>query len=445
VSGGFFDSVGNNVVHHVAVWSEAGWQAVGDGLPGGSIFCLASQLDRDAAPVLYAGGAFRTQGAQPAFNIAQWNGQSWSPLGGGVAGGAGFPWVYALTTYDDGSGPALYAGGSFTSAGSVEAKKVARWDGQSWSALGGGLGSEAFSGVYALARFDDGTRPLLIAGGDFTRIDGAPTDFLAGWDGTTWTSLGGGVGGGALPLVFALAQFDDVFGSALYVAGTFTTAGGVPAANIARWDGAHWSPLESGVNGFVVDMVVFDDGTGPALYVAGVISSAGGLATPGIARWDGIAWSAVGSGIDGVVRSLAIYDDGWGSSLFAAVQFNIDGGGVQSRVLKWTGRTWSTIGTGFNSVIDALLPFDDGLGAGPALIVGGSFTTSPAFDSVLARWQGCPPEFCSGDLDGNGSIDAADLAALLGAWSTPAADLDGDGVTGASDLATLLGGWGSCQ
>ena len=49
------------------------------------------------------------------------------------------------------------------------------------------------------------------------------------------------------------------------------------------------------------------------------------------------------------------------------------------------------------------------------------------------------------DLDCDGDVDAADLAALLGAWGATAssADLDGDGTVGAGDLAILLGAWGS--
>lgn len=48
-----------------------------------------------------------------------------------------------------------------------------------------------------------------------------------------------------------------------------------------------------------------------------------------------------------------------------------------------------------------------------------------------------------GDLDGNGLVDAADLAILLGAWglSDPAADLDGSGAVDAADLAIVLGAW----
>ena len=58
---------------------------------------------------------------------------------------------------------------------------------------------------------------------------------------------------------------------------------------------------------------------------------------------------------------------------------------------------------------------------------------------------------CTGDLDGNGSVDGSDLAALLARWGecpptpTPCiADLDGDGAVDGRDLATLLANWGHC-
>jgi hypothetical protein len=47
------------------------------------------------------------------------------------------------------------------------------------------------------------------------------------------------------------------------------------------------------------------------------------------------------------------------------------------------------------------------------------------------------------DLDGNGSVDAADLAMLLSQWGTDGtADLSGDNIVGAEDLAMLLSMWG---
>ncbi len=55
---------------------------------------------------------------------------------------------------------------------------------------------------------------------------------------------------------------------------------------------------------------------------------------------------------------------------------------------------------------------------------------------------------CAADLNGDGAVNASDLALALGGWgvcSGPcAADLNGDGEVNASDLALLLGGWGGC-
>lgn len=69
--------------------------------------------------------------------------------------------------------------------------------------------------------------------------------------------------------------------------------------------------------------------------------------------------------------------------------------------------------------------------------VGGSF-----------RWvtRYTPPAPCTGDLNGDGNVDASDLATVLGAWGTSdaTADLDHDGTVAASDLAVVLGAWGAC-
>ncbi len=58
---------------------------------------------------------------------------------------------------------------------------------------------------------------------------------------------------------------------------------------------------------------------------------------------------------------------------------------------------------------------------------------------------------CPGDITGDGTVDATDLAMLLGAWgpcgpfgSVPA-DLLPDGSVDAGDLAFLLGAWGACE
>lgn len=53
---------------------------------------------------------------------------------------------------------------------------------------------------------------------------------------------------------------------------------------------------------------------------------------------------------------------------------------------------------------------------------------------------------CVADLNGDGVVDAADLAILLGSWGPvfSAADLDDDLDVDAADLGILLGAWGPC-
>jgi hypothetical protein len=56
-----------------------------------------------------------------------------------------------------------------------------------------------------------------------------------------------------------------------------------------------------------------------------------------------------------------------------------------------------------------------------------------------------PPQApCPGDLNGDGTRDAADLALMLGAWGSAAGDATGDGATDGQDLAVLLSAWGPC-
>lgn len=53
---------------------------------------------------------------------------------------------------------------------------------------------------------------------------------------------------------------------------------------------------------------------------------------------------------------------------------------------------------------------------------------------------------CTGDINGDGVVAAADLGLMLAAWdtTTPAADLDGNGTVNGGDLGLLLLAWGEC-
>jgi hypothetical protein len=62
-----------------------------------------------------------------------------------------------------------------------------------------------------------------------------------------------------------------VAGGTLYAGGYFTNAGGVAANYIAQWNGSSWSPLGSGMNGGVIALAV----SGGTLYAGGVFTTAG--------------------------------------------------------------------------------------------------------------------------------------------------------------------------
>ena len=248
-------------------FSDANWMSMG-GIPGANGGVSAAVLDGSGN--LYIGGYFTFVGDVTANRVAKWNGSSWSALGSGMAEACTY--VAALAV----SGSDVYAGGAFTTAGGSTATNIAKWNGSTWSALGSGMDGS----VHALAVSGSD----LYAGGGFTTAGGSAANYIAKWNGSSWSALGSGIsappddpyfGGG----VSALA----VSGSDLYAGGRFTTAGGSPATNIAKWNGTSWSALGSGMGGdypYVNALAV----SGSDLYAGGGFTTAGGKFSACIAR-----------------------------------------------------------------------------------------------------------------------------------------------------------------
>jgi hypothetical protein len=467
-AGGWFDTAGGVPARGIARWNGAAWSAVGnfgdeDGFYG--IEALAV-FDDGSGPALYAGGFFSSIGGVPANNIAKWNGVSWSALGGGVSGPGKFdpPAVVALTVFDDGSGPALYAGGDFEQAGQAPAAGIAKWNGLAWSPLGSGVekdnpwtGEVETGAVISLIVFDDGTGPALFAGGSFDRAGGVPAAGIAKWSGTTWSQLGSGVewsapwleerlGGVAKSLV----GFDDGTGPALYVGGLFDFAGGVPVRNIARWSGGSWSTVGAGLEGFggkfdyeaIFALAVFDDGRGASLYAGGAFARSGELALNNIARWDGTAWSGLGAGIEGEVESLVVFDDGSGSALYVGGWIDAAGGIEVSSIARWSCNFDELCpGTGDCCEANGTPGCEDSACCTLVCSIDPSCCDSEWDAScgaiALDKCKVCkvPPPPCPWDLNGDRVVNGADLALLLQNWGSP---------FGGADLAGLLQAWGAC-
>jgi len=304
-----------------------------------------------------AGGSFTAAGGVAANRIARWNGAAWSALGSGINGP-----VYALTALPNGD---VIAGGQFTAAGGTGASYVARWNGVSWSALGTGLGGgpPPFSQgiVRALMTLPNGD---VIAGGDFTTAGGASASRIARWNGASWSALGTGVDG-FLASIQALTTLPN---GDLIAGGLFATAGGTSASCIARWDGVAWSPLGTGMNDSVLALLTLPNGD---VLAAGSFTTAGGVSANGIARWDGASWSASGSGmaaLPGVfplVSALAIRPQG---EVIAGGRFFSAGGAVSAffaRLATTCPATVAAVGTGCpssggnNTLVATTLPWVD--------------------------------------------------------------------------------------
>ncbi|MCP5117835.1 MAG: hypothetical protein GY953_44010, partial [bacterium] len=195
--------------------------------------------DHEGEPALYVAGNFYGAGEVSVNNIAKWDGAEWTPMGTGI-----FGLLRSSTVYDDGGGAALFAVGTSETAGDEIAIRIAKWDGETWTMPSGAVGGDGLSGdVRAFAVYDDGSGSALYAGGHFAIAGGGLASRIAKWDGAEWTPLGTGLNN-----LNALAVYNDGGGPALYAGGYFQIAGGMSASNIAKWDGVEWAPLGAGVN-----------------------------------------------------------------------------------------------------------------------------------------------------------------------------------------------------
>jgi N-acetylneuraminic acid mutarotase len=122
--------------------------------------------------------------------------------------------------------------GEFTSAGGVSANNVARFNTQTntWSSLGtgssNGVSGVSFPVVNALAVVGN----EVFVGGAFTSAGGVSANSVARFNTqtNTWSSLGTGSSNGVNGVVYALA----VVGNEVFVGGGFTSAGGVSANRV---------------------------------------------------------------------------------------------------------------------------------------------------------------------------------------------------------------------
>jgi hypothetical protein len=277
--GGEFTLAGPVRADNVAAWDGEQWSALGSGVQG-VVYCMQT-FDDGSGEELYAGRYLVN--ASP---VLRWDGAQWNEVGPPVGD------VRDMLVMDTPRGPRLVASGWFTVDGVL--RSVMQWDGREWTPLG-----TAFNGrVYCLAVYDDGSGPALYAGGRFTMCGSTPINSIAKWDGTSWHGLGAGIVSywGSTAYVFCMAVYEGGPQPVLVVGGQFTTSNGVHTYNIAQWNGESFAPMAAGLNETAYTLMVGEEGLGGEgiLFAAGHFGAAGGdLSARGVARWNGHYWQAL--------------------------------------------------------------------------------------------------------------------------------------------------------
>lgn len=160
---------------------------------------------------LYAGGTFIRQ-TKNLFHIARWQDTSWVS----VSGGTNLP-ATSMYAYND----TLYVAGHFSQVGNlsggsgIAASRIARWDGDNWSAIGQGL-----SGVPEDLIVRQG---FIYVVGNFSGVN-PPFEVIYKWDGLNWNLLAAANG-----------RFTDISffepTNSFYVGGNFTSVSTLGNAN----------------------------------------------------------------------------------------------------------------------------------------------------------------------------------------------------------------------
>jgi len=354
VIAGGFATVNGVTRNSMAGWNGSSFHGYSTGVGIGGVRCVTIHNG------IAIGGAFTTASGSPANRTAFWppGGSSWQALGSGMFDGS----VEDLVSYRG----QLIAVGTFDNAGAT-VNGIAHWDGATWGSFGGGIGN------YILAMVPYNGR--MVAGGDFHQ----PTASLstahnvAGWNGNTVSSFGVGTNG----LVEALESFKypGINGSfELIAGGSFTSAGGVAANRIARWNESPlivfpppaWQAMGGGFNNAVTAIERFNGVT----YAGGFFNSPAGF----VARWNESTdvWESMGSGLNGFVFAMKEYN----GALYVGGNFSTAGGITARGLARWNGSSWSAVTGLFFDAIFALEVHDG------KLVIGGQFSTFPGNPNI---------------------------------------------------------------
>lgn len=237
--------------------------------------------------------------------------------------------VYDLAELANGD---IVAVGEFTNAASVaDADYIAVWDGSSWSALGvPNTGAASITRVTAVTVGQD---QKIWVGGEFLNLaDVANADRVAYYDLSTsaWSAPTSDITSGTIDDI-AIDKIGNV-----YIGGSFTATG----SNIQYWDGSNWQSLSGGNPNGAVNAIAIDEANN--IYLAGGFSQIGSVSYSNIAKWNRKGYSALGNGLNNTIENLAFHN----GLLYIVGRFDSEPSGITEieGAAVWDGSKYSRVG-----------------------------------------------------------------------------------------------------
>ncbi|HZN38138.1 MAG TPA: hypothetical protein VFD82_05000 [Planctomycetota bacterium] len=370
--GGAFTHAGGTAASYVARWNGSVWQPLGAGFDN-EVWALCEHQGQ-----LYAAGAFAQSGTTTVNGVARWNGSTWQPLGIGLQWQLGMYYCGRALLSD---GTDLYIGGDFDRAGGVPASYIARWNGGTWSGVGGGINNFGWASVWRLVKHQG----RVYASGSFGQAGTVLSDNVAAWDGSQWHAVGAGVQN---PLFGVAANALATFNNELYVGGNFIFSGNTQLARIARFDGQQLLPI-GGVGQAEVQpaTVIAMTAWNGRLWCGGEFELAGDILGSGpkfgvyhVAAYDGASWSTAGGGLgcNGGVHVLGR----WQGQPIAGGRFDIAGGNSVRYLTRFDGDEWQPFGAFDGPVLDCCEH------NGELWVAGDFYTINGVVANGVARFDG---------------------------------------------------------
>jgi len=260
---GNFKSLANSGRRFWAVYNGTTWDSLVGPQPDGpaSEFVVIDDT-------LYIGGAFERVGDVPSPALVKFDGQKFHPMDDTIVSLDTDISVSAIKSYKG----RIYVGGNLINARQYpQQEDLIYYENGKQSVPKGWYMDDSYSWVSTLEIFQD----ELYVGGYFQKAQALSNNILK-TDGEHWYSLGRGCNGAINNMM--------VYKNELWVIGSFTECGGVPARFVAKWDGKKWcSPGNDQFNRQFHSIVAYKD----TIYISGKFTNLGPDSANWVAKWAG--------------------------------------------------------------------------------------------------------------------------------------------------------------